>query len=370
MAFTCQLKNRFFKKFLICLFLCTVFISLPCFFKRGIGVVDDTNFLVISKWIGYGYKPYRDLIEIKPPAIFYTLHIIQKIFGEAWWISRAFILIIDITFVIFTALFVSKIYGSISGILTAVFLYPSILIFGGYRIHTETFVSLLGIIAINFIYNREKGSFIRIIGFGLIIGLASLYKQPGVFYLFGYIVFLLFEFFKKRINPREWLKFCLFSCIGFLLVWTVAIFLLKKTSILKDFFECTIFLPLNFERGDVCVRGYLRLIFFILLTPLSFIVLGLVYIFKKYKNTINIESSYRLWCILFLFSLIPFYKGPTPSYFICALFPFIILLARFWLEIISIFLNRKDIFLHFKSQFTKRIVMVLFIIILVFHSTT
>jgi len=328
-----NLFDKNIKLWLVFTFIGIIILSLPFFFARGIGVMDDTNFLIIAKWIKYGFKPYNDLAELKPPAIYYTLYILNKFFGEAWWVSRVFIFLIDILFALLVVFFLNKRLGDIIAWLSGINLYLALILFGGYRIHTETFCALLGMIGLFFIINKKDYTKHNLL-FGIIIGFASLYKQPAIFYLIAYILFLLIlrEGIKKTIIN------IFFVLLGFLLIWMITILLLYRYSMLKNFIKYVIMLPAMFPGDPKYLHG-LRLLF--LATPLSPIFLFMVILgLRKKRLNYNFSKFELLLFLVIIFSYIPILVRPSPHYYICLLFALIILCVKLWVNLVYPYLNK------------------------------
>ena len=328
-----NLLDRIITKWLIFTFIVIIILSLPFFFARGIGVMDDTNFLIIAKWIKYGFKPYNDLAELKPPAIYYTLYILDKFFGEAWWVSRVFILLVDVLFALLFVFFLNKRCGDIIAWFSGINLYLALMLFGGYRIHTETFCALLGMIGLFFIINKKDYTKHNLL-FGIIIGFASLYKQPAVFYLIAYILFLLI----LREDIKKTIINIFFVLLGFSFVWLVTILLLYKYSMLKNFIKYVIILPFMYPSDPKHIYG-LKLLF--LRTPLPLIVLFLIFlILKKRKINYDFSKFELLLFLVIIFSYIPILKRPSPHYYICLLFALIILCVKLWVNLIYPYLDK------------------------------
>ena len=197
------MKDNKIKVFLIFIGLIIVIASLPLYFWRGIGCCDDSGFLVIAKWMDSEIMPYNDYSYIYPPGLLYSLLGLKKLFGEAWWVSRFFILFTNLLLVLITIRVITKSDGLKTGLLTGLFLYPSLHLFNGFIIHAENFCALFAILALGVIYRKETDSLLRVLFFGLLIGLASLFKQPAIFYLIAYLVLLVTFMFTKKVSLKK-----------------------------------------------------------------------------------------------------------------------------------------------------------------------
>ncbi|MCM8799293.1 MAG: glycosyltransferase family 39 protein [Candidatus Omnitrophica bacterium] len=328
-----DLRYKIPKPWLIITFLSIIILSLPFFFARGVGIVDDTNFLIIAKWMKYGFKPYNDLAELKPPGIYYVLYLINIFFGEAWWVSRVFIFLIDILFAVLIIFFLKRIYNSTFAWLGGINLYTSLILFGGYRIHTEILCALLGMLGLFLISNKKDLHFKDSLLFGIIIGISSIFKQPGIFYLIAYILFLIF----KKIPKKEKLLNGSFIILGFSIIWIIIIFLLYKYSLLKNFIRYVIVMPFIFP-GD---PKYLHGLKLLLRTPVILILITLIpLMIKREKINYNFLGFEFLLFLVIIFFYIPILKRPTPHYYICLLFALVILSVKVWLKLLDYYISR------------------------------
>jgi len=323
------------------MFILVLILSLPFFFKRGIGMVDDTNFLIIAKWIKYGFRPYNDIAELKPPATYYLLYILNKFFGEAWWVSRIFIFLIDIFSSLLIVFFLNKKYGFF-GWIAGISFYASLILLGGYRIHTDTFCALIGMLGIFWISQKHNYSFKYNLLFGIIIAIASLFKQSAIFYLIAYLLFLLIN--KKRVN-RELISNMFFVILGFLFVWLITLFFLYRYSMLNNFITYAVIKPFLYPLESGGIKLFLR-------TPIVLVVLFFVILMiKRKKFNYNFTEFDALLLLVFVFSYIPVLARPASHYYICFLFALVILCIRLWMQMFD--------WMSIKNTFFKYILLIL-----------
>jgi hypothetical protein len=325
---------------------------------RGIGAVDDSNFLIIAKWIQSGFRPYLDLMEIKPPGIYYTLYLLKIFFGEAWWVSRVFILFVDLALVSLVFLVTMKQKGWLAGLFAAIFLYPSMMLFRAYCLLTESFCALFGIIALAVIYRRETVSLRRTFTFGACVGFSVLYKQPGILYLLAYLFFLLISIVCSKLTIKRALVLALFAIAGFLCVWSVILFLLYKSGMLKGFIYYALIFPTQFGS----FAGYPELMLRFLATPIFWVIAAsILLIIKNRKLSIRgllEKNDLFLWC-MFLFSLAPLCLRPSFHYILASLFIIIMLIGSLWAKIIIYILVKKKSFLESQSSVRRFLVKLL-----------
>jgi hypothetical protein len=119
----------------IFLFLATLFIRLPFFFRDYIDR-DESTFILMGQSIADGYLPYDRLWDLKPPLLFYLFAIIEKLFPHSFVAIRFFGVIV----VFLSAILVMK-------IATQADLKNAFLIAVGYVVLSSEFGSLQGVMS-------------------------------------------------------------------------------------------------------------------------------------------------------------------------------------------------------------------------------
>ena len=328
------MKDNKVKVFLISVGLIIVILSLPLYFWRGIGCCDDSGFLVMAKWMDSDIMPYNDYDFIYPPGLLYALFGLKKLFGEAWWISRFFILFTNLILVLITIKVITKSDGINTGLLTGLFLYPSLHLFHGFIMHAENFCVLFAILALGIIYGKETDSSWRVLFFGLLIGLASLFKQPAIFYLIAYLALLVIFMFSKKVALKKGLILCYIASFGFIIVWVLlAVFLLYRGIILDNFIYLIFWRPLAIIR-DPSFSSFITWLFFY--TPIFVIIIISILASVKHR-CLKLQDIFRqsdlLWLLVFLFCLFPLFKKASIQYMIYSLFAAMILVTKLWMAI-------------------------------------
>lgn len=321
------------KRTLLVIAIITFLLSLPLYFARGIGTVDDSNFLVIGKWMEYGFKPYNDIMEIKPPAIYYTSYMLQKFFGEAWWVHRIFIALVNVLFAVCVGIVTTRQNGWLAGTSAGLFTYPTLMVYQGYTLYPEQFCALFGIIALGVIYGNKTHVRMRSFIFGLLVGVSSLFKQPGVLYLLAYLCYLAFS---QQSKDRPYATKVALSSVavgGFVCVWIPTILLLHQGGMLDGFITCAVMRPLTGARSPFYVFRIPQ----VFMTPAPIVGIGILVSAALRKDRLRgyFRRSDLLLLFMFLFSLVPLLKRPTPHYMIPVLFPATMLLAKTWCALLK-----------------------------------
>jgi hypothetical protein len=352
-------------------------LSLPLFFARGIGVADDSTFLVITKYLDAGFGPYTYFKEHHPPGIYVVLYFLKMFFGEAWWVSRIFILALNLLLSFATAFFIGRRKGVVPGVLGAIFMYVALLLFHGYCLHAEHLCALFGLAAFAVIYQRETVSLGRVALFGILVALASFFKLIGFLYLCAYIIFLLVCLLKRKAGLRRILVLSIVSIFSFLSFWVVIIAILALAkNLYSGLIEWAIIDPLFIYTSKAMNASTLKLF---LASPLFFILATGIILAKKYGRGVfngvpkvggcaaysaddisfmglNATSGFsredNLFLALFAFlPLLAILKRPSDHYVICALPGITILSVYLWLPLAQvIFVGLKKNLLKLSRQ--------------------
>ena len=119
----------------IFLFLATLFIRFPFFFRDYIDL-DESTFILMGQSIADGHLPYDNLWDLKPPLLFYFFGVIEKIFPHSFIAIRFFGVIV----IFLSALILMRIARQAN-------LKNGFLIAVGYQILSSEFGSLQGVMS-------------------------------------------------------------------------------------------------------------------------------------------------------------------------------------------------------------------------------
>lgn len=318
-------------------------LSLPCFFARGIGTADDSSFLIIAKWIGHGLNPYKDLVDVKPPGIYYTLYALRSFFGDAWWVNRVFILAVDILCIMVAMIIGTKTQGRLVGVLSGLYAYPTLILFWGHKLFAEQFCAFFGLIAIALIYRKEDSSLKHSYIYGLLIGISTLYKQTAIIFFLAYIFFLVMKAFRKKIVLKWAISLVSCALTGFLTIWAIMFFLLYSAGILNESMHSIFILPFvypfNMQYSSLLVR--IACTPFTIIFALSAIVI-VKYGMRRIKDSVREDSSLLLLVALCSLPLLIVRPGSF-HYVIPTLLPAIIIAAQMWSRLIVVITDAKPL---------------------------
>ncbi|QOV23352.1 ArnT family glycosyltransferase [Anabaenopsis elenkinii] len=277
-----------------------LFISLPLFFSRGIGVFDDSVYLKIGELITHGILPYRDVFDNKPPGIYYLGALLAWIGNYHWLTSRIFLFIIALCFSLIVHQYTKKLWGHQAGYLVAIIFPTSYVISQGYSFHTEQFCGLFGFLSIILVSDKRKNQVINWFLAGIFINIAFLFKQVGIIYLVAFllcdILFILFQKVRFVIAVKR----LLFLCLGFCLSTLIVFGLIFINGYWQSFYEDVFIGVLPFADNHLNIYNVINLW---LKTPVS-LLLALIFIplFNK-KILTRVIYSNHLYEFILLFSM-------------------------------------------------------------------
>ena len=200
---------------------------------------DESTYLLIASELNEGARLYTDVVDTKPPGIFITFAIVEKVIGKSIFNIRLFgSFIISLSafllFLISRQFDINKSLAFLSGICY-------IVIFSCYRtglaVNTEMFFSLFALAGLFILLKAENKN---VPGLWLLAGLLI-----GIGFIFKYVVlasfgaFTLFFLLEKKVFKnilRKILKFTL-GLLGVLLPFILTHLYFKLTGRFDDFYE-------------------------------------------------------------------------------------------------------------------------------------
>lgn len=187
---------------------------------------DAGAFLTIAQGILDGYKPYRDFFDHKPPGIYYTLAVVLALSSRSVWGAKVFLLLIALVVLGFIAR-VLKIDGDSRTVWWGTCLGAlGWVVYQGYTLVTETIVACLVAVSLAELLRPNPRWGIA----GVLVGLATLFKQPAVLFL------LPVGFYALLVHPKSLWK----ALVGFAGVLAISVSLLIISGIALPAFQQTV----------------------------------------------------------------------------------------------------------------------------------
>ncbi len=157
-------------------------VSAPLYFVRGIGIFDDSVHLKIGQLILDGLKPYRDFYDNKPPGLYYVSAAIAAVGGRGWLAPRIFLFLFAAAFQFGVCRWLQRVLGGRVAMIAGVLLGLSYPLCQGYSLHTEPFGAAAAFAACALVFTAPTSTR-RWAAAGLLLGLATIFKQTGVLYV-------------------------------------------------------------------------------------------------------------------------------------------------------------------------------------------
>ena len=170
---------RTIKKHLVLVFfICSIIIL--AWQINGLFGRDAGAHIAMANGITKGKLPYRDYFDVKMPGIAFIYAAIISLAGKSALLLRAFAAAINILIAVLIVKITKPSYGIKTGLVAASLYLLSAAIWGGVDIMTEPFVALCGLLAFAVFLKRDNPQSFFVIG--LLLGIATIFKQVGVFY--------------------------------------------------------------------------------------------------------------------------------------------------------------------------------------------
>ena len=213
-----HLKNNISRK----VFLVYIFLAIGLrFFSFFPSVIDhdESTYLEIARMILEGKVLYVDMVDIKPPGIFYILAFFQAVFGYSIFvlrvISSAWIGVTAFILYLTARMLIKDNRVSIaSGLIYLVFI--STWSFYGISLTPEIFFNLFSILAL-YVLLKQQGAWNYLLA-GLIAGMGFIVKYLVLFDYVAFLIFMLILSYRNgQLNYRKAVYRNFLAGIGFLL---------------------------------------------------------------------------------------------------------------------------------------------------------
>lgn len=198
---------------------------------------NEGLFAYIGQEINRGYLPYKDVLDNKPPLLFYTYWLAFKVMGkETPEVVRG----LGFVFTFFTSLLLYSCAEKLrqgSGLWTAILfaVFSLELKVEGFSAESEVFMNFFLVLALfPLLYSSFKMSKFWLSSLG--IGLAFLYKQVALLYLIPLWIYI---YLKQR---QKFIPLFALSLSGFMLPLLLFIFYFLSKKALGDFLQAIFYI--------------------------------------------------------------------------------------------------------------------------------
>lgn len=208
---------------------------------------DEGEYAYFGQLILDGIPPYKMAYNLKFPGTYYSYAFIMAIFGQTTEGIRVGLLLFNLGSLVFIFLIIKKLFNGFPALIAALsagllFVSPSILGQAAHATHFVTFFMLGGTWLL--LLAMEKNSLLHFMFSGVMMGLAFLMKQSGVFFpLFGGLIILLHYFIEKqRIIAKSILNLCVYSA-GVIIPVALVFLVMFSSGVFDKFWFWTITYP-------------------------------------------------------------------------------------------------------------------------------
>jgi 4-amino-4-deoxy-L-arabinose transferase-like glycosyltransferase len=339
----------------------------PLYYIHSFLSPDESGFMFIGDSINHGSIPYKDLIDIKPPGIFYLNALIFAVFGKSFYASRIVLYIVNALSALIIYFLGKDLWdehiGQLSSILFLIGVYNPLI--EGYFVLTEQYMVFFGLFGILVFFKFHDWRYLVPVGF--FFGIATLFKQPGILFF----VLILIYYFSGLLNKEnrskvfiyKLIKSSLLISIGFLIpIFITAVFFYRE-GVLYDFAYWSFLYFISGKYGTVFditslfqPINSLVIIWIPALISVAIIIYNLLMKKVQYNNLMAVW-----WLLLFGYTLATRQYG---HYFIQILPPACIL-ASATLTKVPNFKNMKE---FFSKKGAAKILIFIFVILLISHT--
>ena len=168
-------------------------IIFPLFYLQHWIHVDEGTFLSIGRAISKGDILYKDIIDIKPPGIFYLASFIFKIGGYSFIATRLVVYFVHFASAVIIYFLGKKIHSERVGIISSFFFLVLVYtpVFEGYYYLTEPFAIFFILLSVYLFF--KDGFYPKLLS-GIFLGIAILFKQTSVLLLLVFLPSKIFPY--------------------------------------------------------------------------------------------------------------------------------------------------------------------------------
>jgi hypothetical protein len=219
---------------------------------------DEGEYAYAGELILRGIAPYRLCYTMKLPGTAASYAVIEAIFGHSAVSVHLGLLLVNAATIVLIFFLAKRLFGSLGGVVACaayglLSLEPSMLGFAG---HATQFVALPAMGGILLLLKAEESQ--RLLLFfwsGVLLGLAFLMKQPGIFFVLFGIFWTLWSRWKRHL---EWRTVCLRGSsllAGAMVPFFVTCLILLKAGVFRRFWFWTFSYAWEYGTATPLSRG-------------------------------------------------------------------------------------------------------------------
>ena len=161
---------------------------------------DEAMYANAARKIMHGMVMYRDIVDQKPPFIYYFYSLCLALINDIRFIHFITIIIVWLTAMAIYRL-VSNLHNNTGGVLAGILYVLSVSMIGQSS-NTEIFMNMPIVFGILYFFSGyvRKGKRIHLLTSSILIGIASLIKQPAIFTIIPILTYVAIVNFRKEIK--------------------------------------------------------------------------------------------------------------------------------------------------------------------------
>ncbi len=235
------------KTILAILFLLSLFIRFPFFFRDYIDR-DESTFILVGQALADGYLPYTFLWDLKPPIIFFIMGGLISIFGKSFIAIRLFGVIAVALAAFFTFKIGSHLFSKKIGVWSSLGTVLLLSLFGSLQgVMTEHVSMLFFMPGLYFLIKSRNNS--NLLLSGLLIGLALMTKINLAYAALFITLFLLIEGIRTATWKQGLIKSILFGA-SILIVIALTLLPYALTGKAGVWWKSVFLAPLAYTRSE------------------------------------------------------------------------------------------------------------------------
>lgn len=196
---------------------------------------DEGEYAYFAQLILSGNAPYNAAYSMKFPGTYFAYALFLLVFGQSVTAVHFGLLLVNITTMFFLFLIIRQLIGEFAGLISAaVFgilsLSDAVLGFAGHATHFVVLAAVSGTFVLIRAFTGQKP--VHFLVAGILLGLAPIFKQSGVFFpVFGVLAFVIQSFSGFKSESRKLIRgFGMFVAGGLLPVAIMLLYLLAMGS--------------------------------------------------------------------------------------------------------------------------------------------
>jgi hypothetical protein len=200
---------------------------------------DEGEYAYIAQQMLKGVPPYESAYSMKLPGIYAVYAVILAVFGQTHTAVHLGLLIVNAATIFIIFLLAKNMFGPLAGVASgcAYAILSLTAQVNGLMANAEHFVVLPALAGLLLIYKTgNERRYIRLLAAGLLLGLAFIIKQHGVFFaVFGAIYLLYCDLHHRRVQLKKAVVAQLVLAAGIVIPFGLTCLILWKAGVFDKF---------------------------------------------------------------------------------------------------------------------------------------